>query len=182
MAARRGSPPRVALTPVAPLAHRGRSNPLRSYHNDVKRWMISTVAARSRATSLLDLCCGRGGDINKWVDARLAVVHGVDISDEEIAEARRRFAARQQAEWERRGRRLPTHCTFATTDGLGVARVPWDRQYDAVTCMFSAHYFFLSATMIDNFLGNVSAGLRDGGCVVRPATPPPGRRGGGGRR
>ena len=44
----------------------------------------------SGAGSLLDLACGRGGDIWKWLDAGIARVKGVDLSPGEIEEARKR--------------------------------------------------------------------------------------------
>ena len=42
------------------------------------------------AGSLLDLACGRGGDIWKWIDAGITVVKGIDLSPGEIEEARKR--------------------------------------------------------------------------------------------
>lgn len=39
---------------------------------------------------LLDLGCGRGGDIDKWWRAGVKEVVGVDLSDKELEEARKR--------------------------------------------------------------------------------------------
>lgn len=36
---------------------------------------------------LLDLACGRGGDMWKWLDAGLSYVKGYDLSPGEISEA-----------------------------------------------------------------------------------------------
>ena len=47
------------------------------------------VLAR-QVPALLDLACGRGGDIWKWIDADVQSVLGVDISEHEVAECRRR--------------------------------------------------------------------------------------------
>ena len=42
--------------------------------------------------SVLDLCCGRGGDIpSKWKATRPAHYVGVDLSGESVKEAQRRF-------------------------------------------------------------------------------------------
>lgn len=46
----------------------------------------------SNAPRLLDLCCGRGGDIWKWINAGVQYVKGIDLSEGEIEEARTRCA------------------------------------------------------------------------------------------
>lgn len=41
---------------------------------------------------MLDLCCGKGGDIpGKWMKARPAHYVGVDLSSMSVAEARKRY-------------------------------------------------------------------------------------------
>jgi 2-polyprenyl-3-methyl-5-hydroxy-6-metoxy-1,4-benzoquinol methylase len=62
---------------------------LKKFHNDVKRELINTYSRGSRR--LLDLACGRGGDLNKWADADIREVVGVDLSPKEIDEAKRRY-------------------------------------------------------------------------------------------
>lgn len=54
----------------------GPGAPLKRFHNDIKRKLISRFARD--AGCLLDLACGRGGDIWKWIDAgaRLSQQHG----------------------------------------------------------------------------------------------------------
>jgi mRNA (guanine-N7-)-methyltransferase len=134
---------------------------LKEYHNNVKRYLINTLAKRSRrggAQSLLDLACGRGGDIDKWIDAGIREVHGVDISANEIELARKRFEMKKK-----KAHRLDPEYTFRATDALGETRVDWGRQYDIATCMFAGHFFLQTEQMLDAFLGNVAAGLRDGG-------------------
>ena len=41
---------------------------------------------------------------------------------------------------------------------------PWaePRLYDAVTCMFAIHYFFVSEAALKQFLQNVASNLKDG--------------------
>jgi len=132
---------------------------LKLYHNAVKRYLIAAVTARARrCTSLLDLCCGRGGDIDKWLDAGIAEAHGVDISEEEISLARRRFEMKRG-----RHRDLNPRYTFDVVETLGTDRVEWPQRYDVVTCMFAAHFFPQSERTLDTFLGNVASALNDGG-------------------
>ena len=53
---------------------------------------------------------------------------------------------------------------FVATPDLG--QKPWHepRQYDAVTCMFAIHYFFVSEAALKQFLQNVASNLKDGAC------------------
>ena len=77
----------------------GAALPLKQYHNSIKRELINAFSGGPGA-SLLDLACGRGGDIWKWMDCGLAYVLGVDLSPGEVAEAARRF---EEARAKRRG-------------------------------------------------------------------------------
>lgn len=103
---------------------------LKKFHNEVKRELIKSFA--SRAWRLLDLGCGRGGDLHKWIDAGINHVVGVDLSPKEIEEARRRFR-------ELRGK--PLAVDFLQSDALGLtspilfgpAQTP--EAFDAVTCV-----------------------------------------------
>lgn len=61
---------------------RGSAAQLKQFHNNIKRWMIQTFACDCE--SLLDLACGRGGDLHKWVKANIKYVRGFDIAEEEV--------------------------------------------------------------------------------------------------
>jgi len=103
---------------------------LKKFHNDVKRELIKTFAGGARR--LLDLGCGRGGDLHKWADAGIKHVVGVDLSPKEIEEAKRRFR-------ELRGK--PLEVDFSQSDALGLTSpiLFGPRQtpeaFDAVTCV-----------------------------------------------
>ena len=122
--------------------------------------------------SLLDLACGRGGDIWKWIDCQVKYVKGIDLSPGEIAEARQRY---EEARAKRRSSPNPiTHCEFADSKFLGIKEVKEPRQYDVVTCMFALHYFFVSEPALKQFLHNISINLKPGGYFI--GTVPDGKR------
>ncbi|EIE26052.1 hypothetical protein COCSUDRAFT_61044 [Coccomyxa subellipsoidea C-169] len=52
---------------------------------------------------------------------------------------------------------------FVDSDQLGLSLWREPRQYDAVTCMFAIHYFFVTERALDTFLHNVAINLKDGG-------------------
>uniref|UniRef100_A0A7S3VKL6 mRNA (guanine-N(7))-methyltransferase n=1 Tax=Dunaliella tertiolecta TaxID=3047 RepID=A0A7S3VKL6_DUNTE len=132
--------------------------PLKKFHNDVKRQLLLRFAKGKQ--TLLDLCCGRGGDILKWNDLGLSYVRGVDISDQEVAEASRRFAElgpRKKGQWD---------ADFQVETNLGELPYDGDGPYDVITCMFAMHYFFESEARLRMFLRNVSNNLAPGGYFI----------------
>eukprot|EP00468_Gymnochlora_sp_CCMP2014_P006549 CAMPEP_0167755204 /NCGR_PEP_ID=MMETSP0110_2-20121227/8694_1 /TAXON_ID=629695 /ORGANISM="Gymnochlora sp., Strain CCMP2014" /LENGTH=383 /DNA_ID=CAMNT_0007641165 /DNA_START=55 /DNA_END=1206 /DNA_ORIENTATION=+ len=137
---------------------KGVSHPLKKFHNNVKRQMIRRFCQDNRGNfKLLDIACGRGGDLFKWKAAGIAYVRGIDLSPLEIDEAKRRYA-------ESRGKLRGLKVDFEQSDDCGRKLLPGlNGQYDAVTCMFAAHYFFRDEATCKHFLHNVSAALRPGG-------------------
>jgi mRNA (guanine-N7-)-methyltransferase len=135
----------------------GRALELKKFHNNIKRMMLEQFARGS--PRLLDLCCGRGGDINKWQKAGVHMVKGLDISDGEILEAGRRYE-----ETMRKGsgkRRM--ECIFEVNAGLGADEWSDGMQYPHITCMFALHYFYEQEATLKMFLHNVSLSLEPGG-------------------
>eukprot|EP00887_Chlorella_sp_A99_P001412 scaffold8.g1412.t1 len=175
----------------------GPGAPLKKFHNEIKRALINRRERahavecvrwenggerRSRfatgAESLLDLACGRGGDIWKWMDAGIRTVKGVDLSPGEIAEARKRFEEARAKHGD-----PGLDYTFEDTPSLGLADWSSGRAFDIVTCMFAIHYFFVTEAALQQagcggagggFLRNVSANLADGGYFI--GTVPDGKR------
>eukprot|EP00467_Chlorarachnion_reptans_P000542 CAMPEP_0114533386 /NCGR_PEP_ID=MMETSP0109-20121206/27218_1 /TAXON_ID=29199 /ORGANISM="Chlorarachnion reptans, Strain CCCM449" /LENGTH=1030 /DNA_ID=CAMNT_0001716607 /DNA_START=32 /DNA_END=3125 /DNA_ORIENTATION=+ len=135
----------------------GVAAPLKRFHNQVKRRLIMRFCGRRRGLRLLDLACGRGGDLHKWKAAGIAYVRGIDLSPAEIDTARRRYG-------ESKNKFSRMKVDFEQSDHVGSGPVPGlNNQYDAVTCMFAAHYFFRDRNMLQNFLSNVSRALKPGG-------------------
>jgi len=136
---------------------------VRKFNNAVKRSLLAKFAPPGGV--LLDLACGRGGDLDKW-RASLGpsgTVYACDVSKESQREAVRR---RKEAE-ERSGHGSFPRCTFAVSDAAHKACltqfVPPPVRFDVVTCQFAAHYMWETAARAEAFVGNVAAQLRPGG-------------------
>eukprot|EP00039_Didymoeca_costata_P007327 m.98629 g.98629 ORF g.98629 m.98629 type:complete len:346 (+) comp13642_c0_seq4:247-1284(+) len=143
-----------------------RTHALKTFHNKVKRTMIQRLSHRNK--SLLDLACGRGGDIRKWIDNKVENVLGVDISKHEVEEAKYRLGLHLA---KTRNPDLFDYRFVQTTD-IGVKEIDWNElepkypkgfQFDSVSCHFAAHYFFKSYESVKAFLSNVSRSLKPGG-------------------
>jgi hypothetical protein len=56
---------------------------MKNFHNlFVKRLLISSTS--KRGNNLIDLSCGRGGDLAKWTEAKLSFVFGIDYSKDNL--------------------------------------------------------------------------------------------------
>ena len=48
------------------------------------------------------------------------------------------------------------------SDQLGASEWREPQQYDAITCMFAIHYFFVSQAALHRFMENVALNLKEG--------------------
>jgi len=125
---------------------------LQKHHNQAKRALISEFA--HDAERLLDLACGRGGDIAKWCDARIKEVVGLDVSKHSIEEAKERY----------KNAGSPYNYTFAQHD-VSQGYV-CDRLFDVVSCMFALHYFFGTERDAQRLMQTVASNLKPGGYFI----------------
>lgn len=145
----------------------GDAYPLKKFHNQIKGLLLEEFA--SHKGRLLDLACGRGGDIFKWIEKKISYVEGYDIAPLEIKEAKRRWE-----EAKRKRRDIRTEAEFKVTGELGVSPITFTPLFDVCTCMFAAHYFFATETSAWRFFETVSGSLREGGYFF--GTMPSGRK------
>lgn len=130
---------------------------LRNFHNKIKRALL--VKFGRNKDLLIDIGCGRGGDIYKWIDSGIKQVIGIDLSEKEIQEARLRFSQCKQ---------IGTVAEFIQNDRLDIEPVELgiEGKADLVTCMFVIHYFFFQESGIRQLLKNVASYLRPGGHFI----------------
>ena len=63
---------------------------VKKMNNFIKTLLIQEVTFKKRDLSVLDLCCGVGGDLNKWQRAGIAHYVGSDLSEKSVKEAHSR--------------------------------------------------------------------------------------------
>ena len=137
------------------------------FANAVKRRMYGAYARG--APAIVELGCGRGGDISKWRDARVRRVIALDLSTAQLDEARRREGqgggrggggkgggGGTQIEWR--------HASMLQPDLAASLRprLP-DDGAAAVVSQFAVHYAFESEASASALLAQVAALLRPGG-------------------
>ena len=121
--------------------------------NAVKRRMIEEYAGG--AELLVDMGCGRGGDINKWREARVRRVMALDLSAAQLDEARRREGqdpSRQATDicWVHASMMQPD--LLATLQPLMHAMGGGDAA-DGVSLQFAMQYAFESEAKASSLLG-----------------------------
>jgi 2-polyprenyl-3-methyl-5-hydroxy-6-metoxy-1,4-benzoquinol methylase len=126
----------------------------RRFHNWIKYKYINKYCNKTHI--LLDLSCGKGGDIHKWISCNIKSVEGYDICDDSIQEAKKRFIS------------VASNATTKNFDfefykkDLSKDVVVTSKAFDNITCFFAIHYFFKDSDTIYNFMKNTS-NLKIGG-------------------
>jgi SAM-dependent methyltransferase len=175
------------------------SRAMRKFHRKYVIGRVALPAAKAlvsdrAAPRMLDLACGRAGDINNWEAAGLREVLGVDHNEAAVLEGYRRLAELRrkrasavgtvvllQADLSAAGpladkaaaanneslRRLSL-AVFGRepNPALGPVNGMGARQFDIVSCMFALHYFFRDADTLGNFVDVLDEALRPGGVFV----------------
>ena len=110
---------------------------------------------------LLDMCCGRGGDIFKWDSLGIRRVYAFDSDHASVQEAIRRYR-----DYRRKTTRTPITVNFHVQSALSSKYIRdtilRGTKVNIVSCMFALHYFCDLRT----FLRNVSDNLNPGGIFV----------------
>lgn len=141
----------------------------RALCNALKALLIKETVELWRRSSkgrmaVLDLGCGRGGDLRKWNCHRLRSYVGVDGGALCVREAAERHAALVSQG------KSSVQAAFHTTDILREPLPAEAASVDAVASMFFLQFAFSSLAAAEHVLDEVARVLRDGGvlCAILP--------------
>lgn len=133
---------------------------VREVNNFVKRLLIEDVKDKRR---VLDLACGHGQDLGKWLVPEYGVESyiGFDLSEKAIAEGRKRF---KSYDYKPRFFRMDTQPIFGEVSSWSMEAEGYSRNggYTVVSCQLALHYGLKTESGIKTFLHHVS-GLMDMG-------------------
>ncbi|KAK4530776.1 hypothetical protein CCYA_CCYA05G1633 [Cyanidiococcus yangmingshanensis] len=134
---------------------------LRNLNNWVKAVLIGLHSKPGYA--VLDLACGKGGDLLKFVRAQTSFWVGVDHARVSLEHAVQRYNDLDQ-------RQPPFPAYFFCGDAFGVDLVThldlqWP-DFDLVSCQFAVHYAFESERRVRQLLHNVTGRLKPGGFFI----------------
>jgi SAM-dependent methyltransferase len=122
---------------------------MRKMHNDAKRRLIHNNVLRG--SMVLDVGCGRGGDLHKWKDKE-CTLYGVDPDAESIFEAKRRAHECGYESWSK----------FSVGDIHTAPMLP----FDVICYNFSFQYLFKSIEFLRSSLVEIANRLRIGGKLI----------------
>ena len=151
---------------------------LQNYHNKYIKGeqllkKVSKKIKRSRRSgiSLLDLACGKGGDIYKWYSNRLSYCVGIDISEDNICNSKDGAWVRYSNLQQKSIRSVPTmdFQVLNTSKNLkenfpGIFTA--DTKFNIISIMFALHYFFKDKTTLDGLIKNIVENIEDGGYLI----------------
>ena len=140
---------------------------LRNFNNWIKSVLLNKYINElpTSRPSVLDLGCGRGGDIRKWKIANVSRVTFADIAEKSLEECEKRYH-------ENRASFKAKFVHLDATKELLADKIDSEneRQHELVSSQFVIHYSFESFEQADTFLRNVSDSLKVGGFFVGTTT------------
>jgi len=167
------------------------AQPMRKFHNFIKGNLINVYCNDKyykRKINVLDLACGRGGDINKFFKANVNFYLGVDI-DKSGLESPIDGAIRRYQEMKETKKNAPEMVFIHANAGALLAAGDQERalsgitsqnkvllnkhfiagkdpRFDVISCQFAVHYLLKDQLTWSNFLTNINNNLKEGGYLL----------------
>ncbi|XP_053681393.1 mRNA cap guanine-N7 methyltransferase [Anopheles nili] len=143
---------------------------MRNFNNWIKSVVIEkyTTLLKQRIPlgspfRVLDMCCGKGGDLNKWASAHVTHLICTDIAQVSLEQCEARFS--QMYQRDRDSQRRPKVEFFAADATLQQLRTKYSDpsiKLHLVSCQFAFHYSFESFKQADCMLKNAAECLEEG--------------------
>ncbi|KMZ64992.1 mRNA cap guanine-N7 methyltransferase 1 [Zostera marina] len=138
---------------------------LKKLNNWIKSVLIQLFAYRG--DSVLDLACGKGGDLIKWDKAKIGYYVGVDIAEGSIEDCRTRFNGEADQNAYRKKFTFPARLLCGDCFEVRLDKVLQDdAPFDICSCQFALHYSWSTEARARRALENISALLRPGGTFI----------------
>lgn len=127
---------------------------MRKYHNYVKRHLYQVYTSNK---NVLELCCGKGGDLPKLFDNNVKQVTCYDKLEISIHEAKKRLES-FPLEFQNK--------VFFNVLDLSIHKIESKITFDVCSCMFALHYFFESQETFENIICSIKDNLKIGGIFM----------------
>ncbi|XP_047974487.1 mRNA cap guanine-N7 methyltransferase 1 [Salvia hispanica] len=138
---------------------------LKKLNNWIKSVLIQLYAKKGDA--VLDLACGKGGDLIKWDKARIGYYVGIDIAEGSIEDCRTRYNGDADHHQRRKKFSFPARLLCGDCFEVRLDKVlAEDAPFDVCSCQFAMHYSWSTEARARRALANVSALLRPGGIFI----------------
>nr|SVE77650.1 EOG090X07I2 [Daphnia lumholtzi] len=148
---------------------------MRNLNNWIKSRIIGNILDRIRRENgphcrlnVLDLGCGKGGDLLKWERGHVHHVVCADIAETSIEQCKERYAKLKH-----RSRQVFSAEFIAadcSKENIVDKMENCELKLDLVSCQFAFHYSFESLPQAEQMLANVSCNLQPGGYFIGTTT------------
>ncbi|XP_023563273.1 mRNA cap guanine-N7 methyltransferase [Octodon degus] len=144
---------------------------LRNFNNWIKSVLIGEFLEKIRQKkthdiTVLDLGCGKGGDLLKWRKGRISKLVCTDIADISVKQCQQRYEDMKN----RRDNEYLFNAEFITADSSKELLIDKFRDpemcFDICSCQFVCHYSFESPEQADMMLRNACERLSPGGYFI----------------
>lgn len=156
--------------------HKSKIYFMRNFNNWIKSQLINEYMAQIKqqkrvgdALRVLDMCCGKGGDLLKWDKAAISHLICTDIAEVSVEQCQRRYQdILQRAEKSKYGHKFTAEF-FACDSTMVRLRERYkdaSLQLNLVSCQFAFHYCFESLVQADCMMRNAAECLQPGGYFI----------------
>lgn len=150
---------------------------LRNFNNWIKSVLIGETIQSLRRQSrdrtdltVLDMCCGKGGDLLKWKKGQISKLVCADIASTSVDQCRSRYQEMVDRSQNDRGPHRIFSAEFIAADCTKTRLKDMYKDktltFDLVSCQFSFHYCFESYPQAKLMLQNACECVRLGGYFV----------------
>jgi len=141
---------------------------MRNFNNWIKSNLIAEflekVRSKKEPIHVLDLGCGKGGDLLKWKKGEISKLVGVDVADVSVQQAKERYQTLQKQQ--RNIFEAEFHCVDCCKDSI-LNHVEDDSiRFDLTSCQFVYNYSFDTYPRAEAMLTNACRYLKVGGFFI----------------
>lgn len=150
---------------------------LRNFHNWIKSMLINEYLSKiknrkkhNEPLRVLDIGCGKGGDLQKWKKANITHLICCDIASVSLDQCKSRYEDMKSRNYRDR---YPSNVFSIEYIAADCTRVRLREKYkdvtmklDLVSCQFAFHYSFESLTQAECMMRNASECLQPGGYFI----------------
>ncbi|EFN69462.1 mRNA cap guanine-N7 methyltransferase [Camponotus floridanus] len=151
---------------------------MRNFNNWIKSMLIHEYVVKLKqgksfgaSLRVLDMCCGKGGDLLKWKKANISHLICTDIAQVSLEQCQQRYSDMVNRKGSKdRGFAPIFTAEFITADCTKVRLrekfADPSMQLDFVSCQFAFHYSFESLPQAECMLRNAGESLKPGGYFI----------------
>lgn len=172
------------------------SNSMNQFHNHIIKDYLYKVKIISKSKSLLELACGQGADLNRWIHQKFKYVLGIDYVLDNITNPKSGIYSRYINSNYKNDNQLMLFaagdCSKSIQNGkcsenidieskkllIHLFQKPqlefnnlrntrtFPNKFDLISCMFSLHYFYENEEKLNGFIQNIVQNIKDNGKII----------------